>query len=270
MAVDGDLSNTATTFDPTNSTVNTANNFGYDAIGNLTRDESEEIADIAWDTYGKIKGITRTSGSTKPDLLFIYTPTGERALKVEMTKNPDGTLTAASAWNFTGYMRDAGGNVMNTVASSNGPNNRTNEYGLFGSSRLGTWSPNIPATYLDGLSARGDDYRLAGDKSYELTNHLGNVMVVVGDKKLGDDSNGDGMANSYHADVLSMNDYYAFGMQMPGRTYSSPSYRYGFNGKEKDDETYGVGGSSYDYGFRIYNSRLGRFLSVDPLTKKYV
>ena len=58
-------------------------------------------------------------------------------------------------------------------------------------------------------------------------------------------------------------------MLMPDRTYSSPSYRYGFNGKEKDDETYGVGGSSYDYGFRIYNSRLGRFLSVDPITAKY-
>ncbi len=28
-------------------------------------------------------------------------------------------------------------------------------------------------------------------------------------------------------------------------------------------------GNSYDYGFRIYNPRLGRFLSVDPLTKDY-
>ena len=25
----------------------------------------------------------------------------------------------------------------------------------------------------------------------------------------------------------------------------------------------------YDYGFRIYNPRLGKFLSVDPLTKEY-
>ncbi len=41
-------------------------------------------------------------------------------------------------------------------------------------------------------------------------------------------------------------------------------YRYNFNGKESDSET-----STYDYGFRIYNSRLGRFLSVDPLTKSY-
>ena len=43
-------------------------------------------------------------------------------------------------------------------------------------------------------------------------------------------------------------------------------YRYGFNGKEKDGD---MDGNNYDYGFRIYNPGLGRFLSVDPLTKKY-
>lgn len=60
----------------------------------------------------------------------------------------------------------------------------------------------------------------------------------------------------------------AFGSPMYGRTYSSPSYKYGFNGKEKDDETYG-GGNEYDYGKRIYDPRLGRFLSVDGLSHKY-
>lgn len=55
---------------------------------------------------------------------------------------------------------------------------------------------------------------------------------------------------------------------MPGRSFSTPLYRYGFNGKEKDDEVKGSG-AQYDYGFRIYDPRLGKFLSVDPLTKKY-
>jgi RHS repeat-associated protein len=54
-------------------------------------------------------------------------------------------------------------------------------------------------------------------------------------------------------------------MTMPGRSFSSGSkYRYGFNGKELDKD-----GNFYDYGFRIYNPALGRFLSVDPLTKTY-
>ena len=48
-------------------------------------------------------------------------------------------------------------------------------------------------------------------------------------------------------------------------------YRYGFNGKEidKGDEGMGGGGSTYDYGFRIYNPSIGKFLSVDPLTASY-
>lgn len=48
----------------------------------------------------------------------------------------------------------------------------------------------------------------------------------------------------------------------------STGYRYGFNGKEKDNEVSGDG-NQYDYGFRIYNPRLGRFLSVDPLAYSY-
>lgn len=63
-------------------------------------------------------------------------------------------------------------------------------------------------------------------------------------------------------------DYYPFGMLQPGRQYSVNNYRYGFNGKENDNEVKGEG-NQQDYGMRIYDPRLGRFLSVDPLTKKY-
>ena len=55
---------------------------------------------------------------------------------------------------------------------------------------------------------------------------------------------------------------------MPGRPTSSGSYRYGFNGKENDNEVKGEG-NQQDYGMRIYDPRIGKFLSVDPLTKSY-
>jgi RHS repeat-associated protein len=57
---------------------------------------------------------------------------------------------------------------------------------------------------------------------------------------------------------------------MPGRKYSQAStkYRYGFNGKENDNDVKGEG-NQQDYGNRIYDPRLGRFLSVDPLQKKF-
>jgi RHS repeat-associated protein len=48
------------------------------------------------------------------------------------------------------------------------------------------------------------------------------------------------------------------------------SYRYHFNGKEKTDEWTGNSGDSYDFGARMYDSRLGRWLSCDRFEKKYV
>src|SRR5689334_420185 len=58
-------------------------------------------------------------------------------------------------------------------------------------------------------------------------------------------------------------------MIMPRRAFSSAAgYRYGFNGKENDSEVKGLG-NEQDYGMRIYDPRVGRFLSVDPLTRNY-
>jgi RHS repeat-associated protein len=59
-------------------------------------------------------------------------------------------------------------------------------------------------------------------------------------------------------------------MTMPGRKYQSGngSYRYGFNGKENDNDVKGTA-NQQDYGMRIYDPRVGRFLSSDPLTQKY-
>ncbi len=55
-------------------------------------------------------------------------------------------------------------------------------------------------------------------------------------------------------------------MDMPGRQYNATTgYRYGFNGKENDNEVKGW----QDYGLREYDVRLGRFFSIDPLTKQY-
>jgi len=48
-----------------------------------------------------------------------------------------------------------------------------------------------------------------------------------------------------------------------------PGIDYAFNGKEKVDEIDNVTGSDYDYGMRMYDARIARFVSVDPLTKKY-
>jgi len=60
-----------------------------------------------------------------------------------------------------------------------------------------------------------------------------------------------------------------FGMQMQERSSPDRDYRFGFNGQEKEDEIYGEG-NAYDFGARIYDGRLGKFLSLDSYSAKFV
>ncbi|MBL7727576.1 MAG: hypothetical protein JNM68_07825, partial [Dinghuibacter sp.] len=132
-----------------------------------------------------------------------------------------------------------------------------------------------------------------GTKKYELTDHRGNVMAVVTDRKLPVDDAAynlqcypcfpgtpcppceyvlatptpDGITDYYTADVAQVTDYFPFGMNMPGRTVSSGNtHRYGFQAQETDLEIWG-GGISYKY--RLEDPRIGRFFSIDPLMKEY-
>src|SRR5690554_6248731 len=122
-----------------------------------------------------------------------------------------------------------------------------------------------------------------GDKRYELANHLGNVLEVITDRKLPEPNVAQDEVLYYLADVVSYSDYYPYGMQMPGKKQlrdldgngnpvyvpanGSDGYRYGFNGMEKDDNIKGAG-NSYDFGARLYDPRVGRWLSIDPLEKE--
>ena len=289
-----------------------ADNYTYDEIGNLTHDDQEEIDKIEWTVYGKIKSITRTTGSTKPDLEFAYDAMGNRITKTVKPRNSNGILPIAQ-WGFTYYSRDAQGNIMAVYDRSLGVETidneqtvvdevRVAEWDLYGSSRTGikdgngrsmggvnfempngfnTWTSmytgsqialynpqNMTGTHNTGLFER-----IMGLKRYELSNHLGNVMEVIDDLPVGQiagspTSNQLTIAEFYYPHILSYQDYFSFGMITPDRSHSSNSYRFGFNGKENDNEVKGTGGQQ-DYGMRIYDPRLGKFLSVDPLTKDY-
>jgi RHS repeat-associated protein len=71
------------------------------------------------------------------------------------------------------------------------------------------------------------------------------------------------------ANVINAQDYYPFGMQIPGRTFAGgEEYRYGFQGQEMDDEVKG-NGNAMSFKYRVHDPRLGRFLSLDPLAAHY-
>jgi RHS repeat-associated protein len=106
-----------------------------------------------------------------------------------------------------------------------------------------------------------------GNKLYEMSNHLGNVLTVINDIKIPISSVGIDV-DGYLATIVSTADYSPFGVQLDGRTVSAESYRYGYQGQEKDDELKGAG-NSVNYTYRMHDPRLGRFFAVDPLAADY-
>jgi RHS repeat-associated protein len=249
-------------------------NYGYDAIGNLIKDSTEKITNINWSVYGKILDINKTTTTTGQvkNIHYTYDASGNRISKII---DRQGTALNDTTW----YVRDATGNVMavyntnNSISPGNSIFNLT-EHHLYGSSRLGIFNRSINADSITtGANANlvGTTYLTnftRGYKFFELSNHLQNVLVTISDKKIGVDQNNDGIIDYYTADIQSANDYYPGGMEMPGRIFNAGSYAYGFNGKRKDNEIKGEG-NSYDFGERIYDPRVSRWLSIDPLFREY-
>lgn len=57
-------------------------------------------------------------------------------------------------------------------------------------------------------------------------------------------------------------------MQCTNFVYFTTHDRYSYQGQEMDNEVKGEG-NSYDFGARMYDSRLGKFLSIDGFTNKF-
>jgi len=258
-------------FNIAEATINTNNNYSYDEIGNLTKDNYEEISSIKWTVYGKIKEILRPLNSGKKNLRFDYDALGNRIAKHIYTSN--------NIWeSSTYYVRDAQGNVMETYKSEMiclascqtqnaiyGLSYKGVERNVYGSSRLGIDEHGVEM--LGGVYNNQKYERIVGNKQFEMANHLGNNLTVISDRKIPVPDNTNIITHHFMPNIMNATDYYVFGQPMPGRQFNNGSYRYGFNGKESDTEVKGAG-NQQDYGARIYDPRLGRFLSIDALFYK--
>ena len=94
------------------------------------------------------------------------------------------------------------------------------------------------------------------------------MLVTVSDKKIPVASTSNpNVIDYYNADVMTANDMYSGGMQMPGRTYQAtpPSkYRFSINGQEKESE---LNENITTAEFWEYDSRIVRRWNIDPLIK---
>ncbi|GEM_PF-1576376 len=220
------------------------NNYIYDKSGNMVADNSQSMS-VSWSPYGKILTNTKAGGAS---LAFGYNAMQQRVVK---------RVVIAGDTTRTYYIRDAQGNTMGVYTRHNDSVTWREQY-IFGSSRLGLYRADTLVN--KGLTVISKLYE--GKRNYELTNHLGNVMAVINDRKV--DTLSGTTKIGFNAVVISATDYYPFGMAIDSRSYTSSLYRYSFNGKETDKET-----GEQDYGMRIYDRRNPTFLSVDPIGKKF-
>jgi RHS repeat-associated protein len=254
-----------------------AGNYAYDAIGNLKSAKWMGDDTIRWNIYGKVTEVVKRSlaGVTSRFMHYYYDPSGNRVGQaIQHNTGP------SAYFNYLWYVRDAQGNVLavyrlNNAAGPSSSGLKLAEHYIYGSSRLGVAlrdqdvdTDKVTAVEEDNL---GDTYLLnftRGKKLFELTNHLGSILVTVDDTRWGSPVwDNPSMVNYWNPKIVSATEHYPYGMLMRN-SYASIEYRYGFNGKEYENEVQAAG-NLLDYGNRLYDPLAGRFWSVDPLTRDY-
>ncbi len=178
----------------------------------------EKIGLIDWTVSGKVKRINSVVSAggiyERHEIEFEYDAMGNRIKKtVYHTMGTDGTNPTQDV---TYYSVDATGNVMatyNLIMTSSNPaiyDLELNELPIYGSSRLGMKVLTNFKVATNNSSSNPDPIlhkRILGKKWYELSNHLGNVLTVITDRKRVVED-GQGAFSHYISDVVHSGDYY--------------------------------------------------------------
>ena len=199
-----------------------SNNYEYDDTGKLKKNNQDKL-EYSYNTRGLVTQVLKEG---KPQVRFYY---DERGHRIRKESNFTGAYT-----DVTYYVRDASGKTISIVTPAFGKTteNPTIEQPIYGVNRLGVFN------------RKGN----VESRAYQLTDHLGNIRLVVGK-----DAGGSII-------IESATDFYPFGMPMPNRQIvNGEPYRYAFQGQEKDKET-----GKEAFQLRLWDARIGRWLSTDP------
>jgi RHS repeat-associated protein len=241
-----------------------ADDYTYDANGNMVSDTNKNITGIAYNHLNlPTKIIFNDNESTKIE--YIYNALGQKVSKQVTDQHDDGTGTGGETMRGASTAR-----MVDTVTQT--------DYMQGGFQYKNTELQFFP-TAEGYVNNTADMYNYV----YNYTDHLGNVrMSYTFDEQIG------GLR------ILEENHYYPFGLKhtnynsdtrqyeeklMGGgveiRTLApgggsafipAPKFQYKYNGKELQDE---LGLNMYDYGARNYDAALGRWMNIDPKAEKY-
>ncbi|MGJ1404205.1 DUF6443 domain-containing protein [Sphingobacterium siyangense] len=270
------------------ATTNSTFTYGYDALNRLMSGVStgtvmSEV--LTYDDMGNIKTLVRDNGTA---ITYNYNNTNKSNRLASLTGGVTGSFTYDLNGNATkdrtgmtlsynylnlpktvtgtgksiAYTYDASGAKLNRKSTVSGITIEQDYIGGIEYSKASGANPVIERI------ATEDGFLLnsSGNYSYyyNLTDHLGNVRVVL--KK-------DGTATAPVATVMQKQDYYPFGKTKSIATSINNKYLY--NGKEMQTDlnggTHTLGGSyvlegQLDYGARFYDAEIGRWNVVDPIT----
>jgi len=158
-------------------------NYLYDAIENLKSDIKEEIDNIEWSIYGRIKKIIRTYASDSKSLEFIYDVQGDRICKIVKPKpqnmNPSYSRdywdnTNSANWLYAFYVHNASGNITATYTKTGSEieNNvlKLDEVMLYGSGRIGTREIGVEliSIYIPTLKVGNKLHHPTGEQQWKL------------------------------------------------------------------------------------------------------
>ena len=218
----------------------TADQYQYDLNGNLKTDSLNKNTSAIYDNRNLLIEIYHKRG-TPPARIdyfatrYFYDEAGNRIRKLTY-KNNNESAGPVLDWNNTSNPGNDWTlfNNEHYVRSVDGK-----EFATYINNSLEEW-------YVWGTDMTG---KIKGNtKYYFFKDHLGSVRAIID--------------NNYN--LVSAVDYDMWGDKMQGRIYNGDSTKFGFTGKEEDEE------SEYDYfGARYYDARLGRWNATDPLLNKY-
>ena len=207
--------------------------YEYDENGNLTKDLNRGICGIEYNCLNLPSRVDFSDGSR---VTYTYDG-GGRKLRTDHYVNP---LTASVPQLAGGTGTAGDGALVHTwtdYCAGKVYENDTLRMSLF------------EGGYVS-YDAKADGSSPSPSYHYYIKDHLGDNRAVLGE----------------NGEVEQVNHYYPFGGLMGESENLVSSQRYKYNGKELD-RTHGL--DWYDYGARMYDPALARWMVPDPLAEKY-
>lgn len=242
----------------------TGDDFTYDANGNMITDKNKSITDIQYNQLNLPKKITfGTSGSIE----YIYNAAGQ---KLEKIVSANETVTKTDyldgfQYNYVDYGGPAPEDPGDTDPPIDGedpaPNDppvEANRSSLAGGQQPGG-SQNVASRPILQFFPTAEGYYddIYKKYVYQYKDHLGNVRLSYAKNP-----------TTQVLEIIEENNYYPFGLKHKAyNDYVASNNKYKYNGKELQDE---LGLGMYDYGWRNYDSALGRWVNIDNMAEKFI